>query len=70
MLNFTALLLAQSSNLVRSLQTEALPSCISITYMSFTPQSGDVLGKQSCVVVGTNVEQHSQKQAVPWLFDA
>lgn len=59
LLNFTALLLARSSNLLRSLWTEALHSCVSIAYVSFTPWSGDMLGKQSCVVVGTNVEQHS-----------
>lgn len=69
LLNFTALLLNQSSNLVRSPWTGALHSCISIACMHFTPQSGNVLGKQSCIVMEKNME-HSQKQPMPWLFDA
>lgn len=36
LLNFTALLLVQSSNLARSPWTGALPSSVSIAYMYFT----------------------------------
>lgn len=55
---------------MRSPWREALPSCVSMACMYFTPQNGNVLGKQSCIVVGKSVEQHSQKQPVPWLFYA
>lgn len=66
LLNFTALLLVQSSNLVRSPWREALLSCVSIAYMYFT--EWECAWKTELYCGGKNVQQHSQKH--PWLFDA
>lgn len=52
---------------MRSSQTGALPSCVFIAYMYFTEWECAWKTELYCGV--KNVEQHSQKQPMPCLFD-